>query len=149
MATKRGRTSIAELTATPIATPRLPVPYNLTDIEAAHWTRITASMPAEHFSPSNSDLLAQLCRHIAQSDRLALLIEQICATGKKKTMHFDAEVYQDLLKSQRAESAAILRLARSMRLTQQSIERKSAKLRPLINAEKMPWLDDYTEDATE
>jgi hypothetical protein len=143
---KRGRTSIAEISAKPIASARIPPAYNLTDIEAAHWTRITNAMHAEHFSPSNVDLLAQLCRHIAQSDRLALLIEQVCSPKKSKTLNH--EFYLDLLKAQRAESAAIQRLARSMRLTQQSLfHRESAKARPITNSlTPAPWIDEDEEE---
>jgi hypothetical protein len=63
-------------------------------------------------------VLAQLCRHIAASDKVAMLIEMVT---KKKP--FNPDQFAALLRSQVAESVVINRLARSMRLTQQALYR--------------------------
>ena len=96
----------------------MPAPYALTNAETEIWERITASMPADHFSPGNAPVFAQLCRHIAASDKVAMLVEMIT---KKKP--FNPDHFSTMLRSQVAESVVINRLARSMRLTQQSLYR--------------------------
>ena len=113
-------------------------PYNLTDTEAEEWRAIVNSMPAEHFARVHYPMLVQLCRHIVQSNRIAQLIEQCCAKKKGKT--FDVDEYDALLGQQSRESSAIIRLQRSMRLTQQSLYRaENVKPRPLVGVTKAPW----------
>ena len=122
--------------------PRMPAPYNLTGSEAEIWERIVNSMPADHFAPGNASVLAQLCRHIAASDRVAMLIE---AAAKSKKL--DVDNFTSLLRSQIAESVVINRLARSMRLTQQALMRcESAKLRPIADPTSAPWLREEDKD---
>jgi hypothetical protein len=131
----KGRTSIAALiTPGVVRETRPPPPYNLTDAESRIWEMIVASMPADHFSPGNHAVLAQLCRHIASSDRFAMLIEQYAKQKK-----FNPEAFTALSRQQIAESTIINRLSRSMRLTQQALYRgESAKLRPVITSHP-PW----------
>lgn len=124
------------------ATPPLPAPYNLTDKETEVWERITSSMPADHFAPSNSSVLAQLCRHIAASDRVAMLIEMI---AKKKP--FNPDLFATLLRSQVAESVIINRLSRSMRLTQQSLYRGELVRNRPISTTPPPWVDDDEDES--
>ena len=108
----------------------MPAPYALTEI----WERITASMPADHFSPGNAPVLAQLCRHIAASDKIAMLIEMIT---KKKP--FNPDHFATMLRSQVAESVVINRLARSMRLTQQAVYRgELVRNRPIGDVHDQP-----------
>ena len=92
-------------------------------------------MPADHFSPRNAPVLAQLCRHIAASDKVAMLVEMIT---KKKP--FNSDHFATMLRSQVAESVVINRLPRSMRLTQQAVYRgELARNRP-INISPPPWV---------
>jgi hypothetical protein len=102
-------------------------PYDLTDVEADEWRAIVASMPPEHFARIHYPMLAQLCRHVVASRRVSQLIEHCCKQKK-----FDRAEYASLSNMQASESAAIIRLCRSMRLTQQSIYRANAtgQLRP-------------------
>jgi hypothetical protein len=119
-------------------------PYNLTDAEADEWRAIVASMPPEHFSRVHYPMLTQLCRHKVQSDRVAQLVETVCKKNPKgpASKGFDMTEYDHLLGMQARESAAIIRLMRSMRLTQQSLYRAdSAKPRP-VSMIKAPWEPD-------
>jgi hypothetical protein len=90
-------------------------PYDLTDEESDEWRAIVASMPADHFARTHYPMLTQLCRHTVASRRVAQLVQQ-CIKQKK----FNRIEYASLLAMHAAESAAIIRLCRSMRLTQQS-----------------------------
>jgi hypothetical protein len=90
-------------------------------------------MPADHFMRGNYPLLTQLCRHIASSRRVAQLIEQV---ANEKVL--DLKGLSDLLQLQAAESAAIMRLSRSMRLTQQSVMRAETTKHPKGQT-KRPW----------
>jgi len=136
--TPKGRASVAAL-MTPNAAARqpMPAPYALTNAETEIWERITASMPADHFSPGNAPVLAQLCRHIAASDKIAMLVEMIT---KKKP--FNPDDFAMMLRSQVAESVVINRLARSMRPTQQSLYRgELVRNRPIL-ATPPPWVSE-------
>lgn len=152
---KRGRTSLTEL-MTPTnpleREERPPAPYELSDDEAAReWDAIVATMPADHFMKANHPLLVQYCRHIVAARRLDQLIASVMKSKK-----FDAREYAHLLQLQNAESQAIQRLARSMRLTQQSVTRADAskKGRGVNSAPQMieaPWnssssLDEIDDD---
>jgi len=113
-------------------------PYTLTDAEADEWRAIVASMQPEHFSRVHYPMLTQLCRHKVQSDRIGQLIEK-CATKNKA---FNRAEYASLLAMQATETSSIIRLMRSMRLTQQSLYRgETAKLRPAAMI-KAPWEPD-------
>jgi hypothetical protein len=61
----------------------------LTNAETEIWERITASMPADHFSPGNASVPAQLCRHIAASDTVAMLIERVAE--KSRSMRINSQ----------------------------------------------------------
>ena len=134
----RGKRSVAELMI--LEGPngvidRPDAPYNLTDAEADEWRAIVASMPAGHFARTQYPMLVQLCRHKVAADRVAQLIEAVCR--KKK---FNSSELLALQAAQSAESSAIMRLSRSMRLTQQSVYRANAtgRLSPTTTIEA-PW----------
>jgi hypothetical protein len=108
-------------------------PYDLTDEESEEWRAIVRSKVPGHFSRDNFPMLSQLCRHIVNARRIAQLVQD-CVTAE----HFNREKYCNLLRTQNAETMAIMRLSRSMRLTQQSrIDKLSTKLRPVT--ELNPW----------
>jgi hypothetical protein len=93
-------------------------PYDLIDAAADEWRAIVASMPPEHFSRSHYPMLTQLWRHIVASRRIAQLIEAV-----RKAKKLNRVELASLLAMQAVESSAIIRLCRSMRLTQQSVIR--------------------------
>jgi len=94
-------------------------PDFLTAEQAAIWRRVVADIPPDWFaSPVQLTMVTQLVRHIALADKAAAAVE--AATS--------ADSVEGWAKVQRAETAAILSLMRSMRLTQQSTVSKAKKL---------------------
>lgn len=131
---KRGRKSVAELLIGSPVVGYPDAPYNLTDAEAEEWRAIVASMQPGYFARSHYPLLTQLCRHVVISNRVAMLIEQCC---KKRT--FDRAELASLLAMQNAETQALIRLCRQLRLSHQAIMRlESRKTRP-APAIEVPW----------
>lgn len=111
-------------------------PYDLTDEESDVWVAVVSSMPADHFAPSHYPILSQYCRHVVASRRIAQLSDRCCKQKK-----FDRVEWKEILKMQATESQAIMRLARSMRLTHQAIYKANATgaLRPVMTLSKPPW----------
>ncbi len=132
----RGRPSMASLMVPDSSEfiQRPDAPYDLTDEQAEEWRAIVGTMDPGHFMRGNYPLLAQLCRHIVNARRLAQLIEQ-CAKEKD----FDRKEFGILLQLQATESAAIMRLSRSMRLTQQAVKRLETTRHPKGERVKNPW----------
>ena len=132
----RGRPSMASLMVPDSSKfiQRPDAPYDLTDEQAEEWRAIVSTMDPGHFMRGNYPLLAQLCRHIVNARRLAQLIEQ-CAKEKD----FDRKEFGILLQLEATESAAIMRLSRSMRLTQQAVKRLETTRHPRGKQVKNPW----------
>ncbi|MGY4310984.1 hypothetical protein [Bradyrhizobium sp. JR3.5] len=97
-------------------------PYELTDEEADEWRAVVGAMPPGHFMRANFALLSQYSRHVIAARRVAQLIGQVLEQG-----NFDRKEFGALLQLQATETAAIIRLLRSMRLTQQSVLRAETK----------------------
>ena len=109
----RGRKSGADLSVVPTTGIRLhlPPPMNMTDDERKLWLDTVMSRPVDWFRPEHVPMLKEYVRSVTQSDKLAKRIE--------KTKDVD-----ELVKLQRAAGMVtknILTLARSMRLTHQSL----------------------------
>ena len=132
----RGRPSMASLMVPDSSEfiQRPDAPYDLTDEQAEEWRAIVGTMDPGHFMRGNYPLLAQLCRHIVNARRLAQLIEQ-CAKQKK----LNRVEFASLLAMQAVESSAIIRLCRSMRLTQQAVKRLETTRHPKGERVKKPW----------
>ncbi len=73
------------------------------------------SMPADHFIRANFPVLSQLCRHIVVAGQIAQMLK-----NDMKSKNFNYRDYAKLLRQQTVESLSIMRLSRSLRLTQQS-----------------------------
>jgi hypothetical protein len=133
---RRGRPSMASLMVpdAPEFIQRPDAPYDLTDEQGEEWRAIVGTMDPGHFMRGNYPLLAQLCRHIVNARRLAQLIEQ-CAKEKD----FDRKEFGILLQLEATESAAIMRLSRSMRLTQQAVKRLETTRHPRGKQVKNLW----------
>jgi hypothetical protein len=97
-------------------------PYDLADEEAEEWRAIVNTMAPDHFMRGNYPILAQLCRHIVIARQVAQMIN-----AYRKRKDFNYRDYAELLKQQAAESNAIMRLSRSLRLTQQSVMDRKMK----------------------
>jgi hypothetical protein len=110
-------------------------PYELGDEAADEWRAIVNTMPADHFMRGNYPMLVQLCRHIVSARRVAKLTEQVV---REKTL--DRKELGGLLQLQATESASIMRLSRSMRLSQQAIKRSETTKHPKGSQfTKAPW----------
>jgi hypothetical protein len=116
-------------TVEPIHRPQPPA--GLTDEEMRVWSVVVDAEAADWFRPSQLPLLAQYCRHVVRSNRIAHLIKVAEAADE-----FDLAEYAGLLKMQERESRAIAMLATKMRLSQQSTYDKS-KRKPVLG--KRPW----------
>lgn len=113
----RGRKSAAELAViTPVVelVERPKSPHELNDEETEVWAQVIEAFPSDWFSPANTPLLAQYCRHIVQAKRVAELIERALSDPDVETVYYDR-----LLKMQQRESNIIQILATKMRISQQ------------------------------
>jgi hypothetical protein len=99
-------------------------PYELSDAEAEIWQRIVADLPADWFTPKNMDLLVQNCRHVASSNRIARMMEDmIKVPGPICLKQYDA-----LAAMQERETRCITSLMTKMRTSQQSLVENKRKL---------------------
>lgn len=118
----RGRPSTDELsTATVTHLPARPdPPRDLSGPEAIEWREIVHRLPADWFPRETHGLLAQYCRHVVASRRVAQLVE---GAGDD-----DVPALARLLRMQVAQSSAIAALASKMRLAQSAtIDRRRVK----------------------
>lgn len=134
---KRGRKSSADLAMIPLngsiqTVARPDAPYELTDAQSDIWHRVSEDLPAGWFTPKHVGLLKMYCRHEAQSDRIAMLIEQEMAKHE-----LDVQQYDKLLAMQEREGRAMSSLATRMRITQQALYDKSKKAPS--NSVRKPW----------
>src|SRR4051812_40805502 len=91
---KRGRKSAESLAIieapAPIATvTRQQPPHDLSDEECEVWVSVVNDVPADWFSPSTVPLLAQYCRHVVHSGRIAGLIERAMGGPKIRVSQYD------------------------------------------------------------
>ena len=116
---------------------RLPPPADLTPAQRHAWLTVVNSRAADWFSPEHEALLKQYVRHKVNSD---LLSQQIADFDPKWLADEDGmKRYDKLLGMLARETLALNTMARSMRLTHQSVYRAdSAKARPVGNNRK-PW----------
>ena len=142
----RGRESMASLMVPENPTEivqRPDAPYDLTDQQADEWRAIVNTMPADHFMRGNFPLLAQLCRHIVNARRFAQMIEEVAS---RPILDLSCRQLGELAKLQMAESAAIMKLSRSMRLTQQSVMKAETTKHPKNTMIQAPWLQKRDND---
>lgn len=109
--------SAASLSVVPIgqAIHRLAPPPSLLPEEAEVWDAVVSTKPADWFQADSAPILAEYCRAVVMSDRLAILIEMEL-TGRAE----DGPSLKDLLKMRDAESRRVLTCGTKLRLTQQS-----------------------------
>lgn len=117
---KRGRPSAASLelhqATGPVETIQRPdAPYDLTDEQADEWWAVVNSMPADWFTRETHALLADYCRHVVKSRRVAQLV-----ADAEKSDELDVGLLDKLYKMAERESRAIGSLAVRMRISQQS-----------------------------
>jgi hypothetical protein len=113
---QRGRRSAASLAVVATLPGQRPEPpVDLTPAQAQVWRAVASTKPADWFTADSHPLLAAYCRHVVAADRIARLIDNLEAEERP-----DLGEYNHLLKMRDRESRAMVGLARSMRLTQQS-----------------------------
>jgi hypothetical protein len=113
------------------AVERLRPPSDLNDEQKAEWIAIVNHLPADWFGRETAAMLAQYCRHIVASRRVAQLIALAEADEELSIKDYDR-----LLKMQEREGRAITSLATKMRISQQATYDKSKK-KP--SAARKPW----------
>ena len=123
---KRGRPSAAalEIAHSPgaIETVHRPdAPYDLTDEQSTEWWAIVDRMPADWFPRETHAMLADLCRHIVKSRRIAQLVADAEAAEE-----LDVGLLDKLYKMAERESRAITSLSTKMRISQQATLTKRA-----------------------
>lgn len=133
---KRGPQSGASLEVAkvgPVETVARPdAPYDLTDEQSEEWWAVVNRLPADWFPRETHGLLAQYCRHVIASRRVAQLVTACETEGAE----IDLDRYDQLLKMQEREGRALSSLATRLRITQQAtVSPKASK----PNAARKPW----------
>lgn len=121
------------------ATPRLKPTSDLSREQQAVWYDIVNSVPAEHFTPVNGLMLAQLCRHVIIARQFSDLYNEV-ASGSGDATIPAVQVLASLAKAQESQSRIIHQLMTSLRLTPQStqLSRTSPKAMQQLTVRK-PW----------
>lgn len=115
---QRGRKSQAELgLAKPLKSMAEPPP-ELSASEASLWRKVVATKPADWFLKDTEQLLIAYCRHASQAAVLDGEIGRFEASWLSTDEGLDR--YRKLLDMRDRQTATLVRLSRSMRLTQQS-----------------------------
>jgi hypothetical protein len=139
-----GRKSVAELSVvgaagTFAATSRVAPPSGLTQAQRGIWLATVNSKPAEWFGDEHVPMLVEYVRHVTTSDMLTKEIE----SSDPKWMKSDEGMrrMKDLTTMRAREAGCINTLARSMRLTQQSVynAQKAATLAGKGARGRKPW----------
>ena len=116
-------------------------PAALTEYETSTWVRIVGSLAPDWFRPSQYDLLEQYCCHVATAAVLSAEISRWNPTWLREDDGLKR--YRDLLAARARETQAMVTLARSMRMTHQSVDKKVAATKAfndaLIGDGPKPW----------
>lgn len=112
----RGKKSSASLAVAAVKLPgqRPQPPSGLSEERAEVWRAVVGAMPADWFRPENFELLVDYTRHVERARRLDEVLREMMAQSV-----WSDDIKQVLL-SGRTETAAIVNLARQMRLSQVS-----------------------------
>lgn len=139
---QRGRKSAAELEVAPpvelVARPD--APYDLSDEESAEWWGVVNARPADYFPKETHGMLADYCRHVVRSRRVADMIRALEREVKAEADGDSAaeaaailnacKAMDRLYKMAERESRAVSALATRMRLSQQANIRADAAKPP-------------------
>lgn len=140
---QRGRKSLSAVeTATIIAGSfgkRPEPPDSLTERQAEIWRETVASEPVEFFnSAAQRGLLADYCRHRQAAEDVSAIIDNFKPEWLKNGEA--VKRYQILLRIRETETTAAMRMARSLRLTNQSRYVPHVAARAGLNAAgPKPW----------
>lgn len=136
MAAQRGRKSAAEQSiVTPIAARRPAPPEDLNDFQRQIWRDVVEIRPADWFRKDTYPLLRSYCKHAWQANEIDKLLADRFDSEDEE---LQAEI-PELLKARERESRAMMALARSMRITQQSQYDPKTAARHKEAPGKKPW----------
>jgi hypothetical protein len=131
---QRGKKSVAALTVAPLGANhkmiRLAAPRHLTGPEKEVWLRCAAAFSAHH-----GPLLEQYCRHAVQARIMAELVRKFRVEWISSEEGLRR--YDKLLAMQARQTSLVSATARSLRLTRQSVDKKTAGWME-INAPRYP-----------
>lgn len=139
---QRGRKSVSEKAVKVVAGnfgQRPEPPDYLTDRQAEIWRECAASETPDLFgTQAMRSMLADYCRHRESIEKISQVLDVFEADWLKNAE--GAKRYKDLLKMREAEVTSAARLARNMRLTNQSryTPQRAATASQSATA-KMPW----------
>lgn len=141
----RGRPSAASLQVVrPASVERLvrpEAPPDLTDDQAEEWEAVVNRLPADWFPRETHPLLAQFCRHVVASRRIASMIadtESPAPDEEGNVPELDLDRWDQLLRMQEREGRALSSLATRLRITQQSTRSEKSGKGPL-RPRPRPW----------
>jgi hypothetical protein len=133
---KRGRVSAASMEVATIGKvetlQRPDAPYDLTDEQSTEWWAVVNRMPADWFPRETHGMLADYCRHVVKSRRIAQLVDDAESQDA-----IDVDRLDKLYKMAERESRAASSLATRMRISQQATVRAEQARKP-AQVER-PW----------
>jgi len=116
---QRGKTSSAAMSVvSELKDHRSPPPIELTEDQAQIWSDIVKTKPAEWFSKDSHELLSTYCCHVTSLRGLNKMLNEYLPAWMADDDGLRR--FKELTTLRDKESNAMLRLARSMRLTQQA-----------------------------
>ena len=118
--------------------PRAAPPGELTDYEAAIWSSVVNTKPADWFQADTLPLLKSYCKHVSTAATIDQQIENF--DPEWLTTDEGLNRFRILADMREKQSRALTALARSMRLTQQSKYcEKTANTAAKKVAKSRPW----------
>jgi hypothetical protein len=126
---QRGRKSATSLSVAKVEPiPRAAPPQDLAAYEAEVWMSVVNTKPADWFAADTLPMLRSYVRHCYQAKKIDDEMDKIigrpflaeAAEDDKGLPLYLGDLFEKLQKMRERESAKIMALARSMRLTQQS-----------------------------
>jgi len=139
---KRGRKSQNEIVSPRasvlVTNQRLPAPAHMTDAEMSVWQEVVNDQPASVFTPTHIPILEMYCRHVVQG---RILADEILNFDRSWLADDDGlKRYDRLLGMAERESRAANAVARSLRITRQSLHPETASnLAKSGSKNKKPW----------
>ena len=136
---KRGKKSAASLAVVQVLPGQRPEPpAELTEAQASVWRAVVQTKPADWFTDDTFPLLAAYCRHVVAARALSEAVDRFDMSLLADEEHI--KHYDKLLAMRERETRAVLALARSMRLTQQSrYDAKRASTAATQTQARKPW----------
>lgn len=135
---KSPENAVAVGLVTPVRQSRLPAPVHLSVAEREVFMSVVEDQPAVAFMPTHSVHLEMYAKHVVQSRVLA---DEIANFNREWLADIDGlKRYDKLLAMMEREDKAALAMARSLRLTRQSVDQQTVA-RQNNNAPKgrKPW----------